>query len=121
MTNKQLNKFFELAVGSKVICNGYEGTVSKIHTGQLEGMADVRLVRGTVCVDITGLQLVKPLLNNIERVDSYELYTGNGRYIRTATKVVFSDGHEVKFMERIPSKTDAINQAIALRLLEKVS
>jgi len=58
MTNKQINKFFELAIGSKVICNGYEGTIVKMHTGQLQGMADVRLSSGTVCTDITDLQVV---------------------------------------------------------------
>lgn len=45
-----------IEVGTKVICNGYEGTVLQVHAGQLLGMANVRLARGTVCVDITELQ-----------------------------------------------------------------
>ena len=58
---------------------------------------------------------MKPLINHVERIEIYELRASNGKRIRTATKAIFSDGFEVKFLERIPSKTDAINQAIALR------
>lgn len=39
----------------KVVCNGYIGTVEKVHGGQLTGMADVRLRRGVVCVSVTEL------------------------------------------------------------------
>lgn len=58
---------------------------------------------------------LKPLINHVERVETYQLLTGNGKQIRKATKAVFSDGFEIKFTEYIPSKTDAANQAIALR------
>jgi hypothetical protein len=46
-----------LTVGQAVICNGYDGTVREIHTGQLAGMADVYMTRarGTVCVSISEL------------------------------------------------------------------
>jgi hypothetical protein len=37
-------------VGQNVICNGHDGTITKVHTGQLAGMVDVRLERGSVCV-----------------------------------------------------------------------
>jgi hypothetical protein len=36
--------------GMKVICNGHEGTISRVLEGQLSGMVEVRLERGTVCV-----------------------------------------------------------------------
>jgi hypothetical protein len=41
--------------GHRVICNGYEGSIERLGTGQLEGMADVRLDRGAVCVPLTEL------------------------------------------------------------------
>jgi hypothetical protein len=43
------NKLGRIEVGQKLICNGYPGVVTEIHTGQLEGMATVRLERGSVC------------------------------------------------------------------------
>lgn len=42
--------------GHKVICNGHEGTIERLCSGQLEGMADVRLDRGCVCVPLTELR-----------------------------------------------------------------
>jgi len=42
-------------VGQKVICNGYPGVVTKVCTGQLLGMCEVRLQSGEVCVSITEL------------------------------------------------------------------
>lgn len=57
----------------------------------------------------------KPLINHVERIETYQLTASNGKPIRKATKAIFSDGFEVKFMEYIPSKTDAINQAIGVR------
>jgi hypothetical protein len=38
-------------VGQKVMCNGYEGAITEVHTGQLEGMVTVRMARGSVTVD----------------------------------------------------------------------
>ena len=38
-------------VGEKVQCNGYEGTITMICTGQLSGMVEVRVPGGVVCVD----------------------------------------------------------------------
>lgn len=38
-------------VGQKVLCNGYEGNISEVCTGQLAGMYEVVLSRGGVCVD----------------------------------------------------------------------
>ena len=113
MTSQQLNKFFEFAVGSKVIYSGYLGTIEKMHTGQLSGMADVRLSSGCVCVDLAELEA--PLINHVDRIETYELRASNGQRIRKATKAIFSDGFEVKFLDLIPSKTDAINQALAIR------
>jgi len=40
----------EATVGQKVICNGHKGTVTKVCDGQLSGMVEVRLERGSVCV-----------------------------------------------------------------------
>lgn len=42
-----------LVVGQRVICNGYDGTVTKLCDGQLAGMCEVRLPGGVTCVDIT--------------------------------------------------------------------
>lgn len=44
------------------------------------------------------------------RVELYTLRTGTGGHIRKATKVIFPDGREVKFMDRL-SKREAIRQA----------
>jgi hypothetical protein len=44
-----------VTVGQQVICNGYDGTVTEVHTGQLNGMCTVRLARGTVCTGIAEL------------------------------------------------------------------
>lgn len=41
------------------------------------------------------------------RVETYQLKAANGKPIRKATKVVFADGREVKFMERM-SKREAL-------------
>lgn len=38
-------------VGQRVECNGYQGTVVKVHRGQLSGMVDVRVPGGVTCVD----------------------------------------------------------------------
>ena len=43
-------------------------------------------------------------------VSNYTLRASNGRIIRTATKVRFSDGVEVLFIERM-GKAEAIRQA----------
>lgn len=39
-----------LAKNQSVICNGFNGTIVNVHSGQLEGMVDVRLDSGTVTV-----------------------------------------------------------------------
>ena len=44
-----------LAVGTKVICNGYDGAVREICTGQMYGMAIVHVPGGRTCVAITEL------------------------------------------------------------------
>lgn len=49
------NDLQTLAVGRKVIFNGYPGTVTYIHAGQLLGMVNVRLESGLACVGITEL------------------------------------------------------------------
>ena len=36
-------------VGQKVLCNGFEGRITAVCTGQLKGMVEVRLASGTVC------------------------------------------------------------------------
>ena len=59
---------------------------------------------------------MKSLINHVAKVETYQLLAANGRPIRKATKCIFSDGYEVKFLDYIPSKTDAINAAIGVRL-----
>jgi hypothetical protein len=50
-----------IEVGTKLQCNGYPGTVTEICSGQLTGMAVVRLDSGDVCVSISELkQFNKP-------------------------------------------------------------
>ena len=44
------------------------------------------------------------------KVESYKLYASNGRYIRTATKVILNDGKEIKFLDKM-SKKEAIKNA----------
>ena len=63
----------------------------------------------------------KPLINHVEKVETYTLLASNGKHIRKATKAVFADGFEIKFLDYIPSKTDAINLAIGLRTSGQVS
>lgn len=41
-----------LREGDRVFCNGYPGTVLKVHTGQLAGMVDVRLPGGVGTVSV---------------------------------------------------------------------
>ena len=51
------NQFKE---GDKVICNGFPGVIRTMHVGQLEGMADIRLDRGVVCVPLYDLAFENP-------------------------------------------------------------
>ena len=43
-------------------------------------------------------------------VETFQLVAANGRPIRKATKVVLSDGREIRFIERT-SKADALKNA----------
>jgi hypothetical protein len=43
------------------------------------------------------------------KVENYRLFAGNGRYIRTATKVIFADGSEIKFIEKLSKKAAIAN------------
>lgn len=47
--------------------------------------------------------------NGGAKVENYILYAGNGRRIRIATKVVYPDGTQVEFVERM-SKREALRQ-----------
>ena len=47
-------------------------------------------------------------------VSTYTLTASNGQPIRKATAVTFSDGHVVKFMERMPARS-ALRQAVEVR------
>ena len=53
-------------------------------------------------------------------VRNYSLLAANGRKIRTATMVVFVDGTEVRFTERM-SKREALRQATTQRPLERAN
>lgn len=46
----QVGQRFEFAVSQAVICNGFEGAVAEVHSGQLQGMVSVRLDSGSVTV-----------------------------------------------------------------------
>lgn len=48
------------------------------------------------------------------QVVTYQLRAANGRSIRKVTKVIFADGVEVKFIERM-SRKDAVQQAMEIR------
>lgn len=41
--------------GMEVTCNGHRGHITEIHTGKLDGMVDVDMGRGRVCVAISDL------------------------------------------------------------------
>ena len=43
-------------------------------------------------------------------VRDYKLFAGNGRFIRMATKVIFPDGKEIAFVDRL-SKREALRAA----------
>jgi hypothetical protein len=45
------------------------------------------------------------------KAQNYKLYARNGKYIRTATKVVFDDGREIKFIDKMNGK-EAIKNAL---------
>lgn len=45
-------------VGQRVICNGYEGRISCVCSGQLIGMYEVRVPGGTVCVSAASIQAI---------------------------------------------------------------
>ena len=49
--------------------------------------------------------------SNIKSVEDYQLLTKSGRKIRKATKVVFKNNKEIKFIEKI-GKKDAIKNAL---------
>lgn len=57
---------------------------------------------------------------NVSKVETRRLVAGNGRHIRMATVVVFEDGVEVQFTERM-SKRAAVEQAVAARQLHPES
>lgn len=44
-------------VGQRVMCNGHDGNISHVCTGQLKGMVEVRLDRGGVCVALDDIGL----------------------------------------------------------------
>lgn len=59
-TFKQLLKESEtFKVGDKVIANGYEGVVTKVHTDVRKGMVDVKLRRGEITIGMSSLKPVK--------------------------------------------------------------
>ena len=45
-----MENFAGYKVGDKVICNGYDGTVTKLCEWSDGGLVEVRLARGGVCV-----------------------------------------------------------------------
>ncbi len=53
-----------LKVGQKVKCNGYDGTVTRVCDGQLEGMVEVRAPGGITCVSASEVVRFTPWLVN---------------------------------------------------------
>jgi hypothetical protein len=49
----------------------------------------------------------------VQRVASYTITTPEGRRIRTATKVVFTDGTERRFLDKM-TKREALAQVVDL-------
>jgi len=43
-------------VGMKVFCNGFQGTITKVHTWADNEMVDVKLESGGVCVAVSELK-----------------------------------------------------------------
>ena len=41
---------------------------------------------------------------NADRIENYNLTASNGRHIRTATKIVFKDGSETRFTEKMSKR-----------------
>lgn len=48
--NHTAGQRFDFKRNDPVICNGYPWTITKVLDGQLEGMVEVRLPGGEVCV-----------------------------------------------------------------------
>lgn len=48
----------EAQTGTEVIYSGYEGIITEVLTGKLDGMVNIRLARGGVCTSIQGLKKV---------------------------------------------------------------
>ena len=46
----EIGQPFTFTEGQRVICNGHPGTIERVCTGQLAGLVEVRLARGSVCV-----------------------------------------------------------------------
>jgi len=49
-TPYKIGQRFDFEVGQPVICNGFEGAIAEVHSGQLQGMVSVRLDSGSVTV-----------------------------------------------------------------------
>ena len=65
-------------IGDKVMCNGYEGVIIEVLTGQLFGMIHVRLARGEVCVSTAGVSRLISSYKNDE--DGLESFVTAGRF-----------------------------------------
>lgn len=52
------------------------------------------------------------------KVETYTLTASNGRKIRTATRVIFDNGHTVHFMERL-TKAEAIKSVYPALVIER--
>jgi len=48
---------------------------------------------------------------DIKSVEEYQLLTASGKRVRKATKVIFKNGKEIKFVEKV-TKKDAIKNAL---------
>lgn len=55
MEGKKLTKA-DIHKGQDVMCNGYPGFIREICDGPLDGMVEVELRSGTVCVDISQIE-----------------------------------------------------------------
>jgi hypothetical protein len=80
------------------------------HTRSGPDTGHPRTYRENVVDTFAGLWLDNDMTNTAA-ASNYELFASNGRRIRTATQVTFSDGTVVRFMERMP-KGEAIRRAL---------
>ena len=79
---------------------------------KIKAFVSLKITANTSCnPKRLGYSLDMKTKNNVSRIENYNLNASNGRHIRTATKVIFKDGSEVRFTEKM-SKRLALAQLV---------